>query len=395
MAQRTAVPRYRRYDGPPLFRQGYRPFFLAAGVWAAAAVPLWLLVFQGDLGLASAFDPVAWHAHEMIFGFAVAAVAGFLLTAIPNWTGGLPLQGPPLIGLFGLWVAGRIAVACSGAIGAGPAAAIDGAFLVVLLLVALREIVAGRNWRNLPMLLALALLITANLLAHFEAIGWIGTTLLGARLGIATLVVLIGLIGGRIIPSFTRNWLVKQGATALPAPFGPFDRLCVVVTLLALVGWVFAEGHPASGAALVVAGGLNLARLSRWQGQQTLSEPLVWSLHLGYLWVPLGLLLLGVGVAAPQVLSPTAGLHALTAGAVGGMTLAVMTRATLGHSGRGLEADPWTSTIYLAVAAAALLRVVASAIPALSLVLLWVSGLAWFAGFALFAVRYGRMHLGR
>ncbi|MEQ8354045.1 MAG: NnrS family protein [Kiloniellaceae bacterium] len=393
MTSRSAVPRYRAFTGPALFRQGFRPFFLAAGLWAAAAVPLWLAVLLSGLAVPTLFDPLAWHAHEMIFGFAAAVVAGFLLTAIPNWTGRLPLQGLPLAGLFLAWLAGRAAVSTSAVIGAGPAAALDLAFLVLLLLVALREIVAGRNWRNLPLLLALLALIAANALSHLEAAAVIDTGRLGARLGIATLVLLISLIGGRVIPSFTRNWLVKNGAATLPASFGGFDKLCLAATLLALLGWVFAEAQPLAGAALILAGALNFVRLARWQGHRTLSEPLVWSLHLGFLWVPLGLALLGLGIAAPDLLPTTAGLHALTAGAIGGMTLAVMTRATLGHSGRELKADGLTTTIYLAVATATGLRVAASMAPEFYAPLLLASGAAWSLAFGLFAIVYGRIHL--
>ena len=393
MSTRTAVPRYRAYDGPALFRQGFRPFFLAAGLWSAAAVPLWLLVFHGSTEVPTAFDPAAWHAHEMIFGFAAAVVAGFLLTAIPNWTGRLPLQGPPLAALFALWLVGRAAMAASAVIGAWPAAVLDLAFLLALLAVALREILAGRNWRNLPMLLALVLMIAANALAHLQAVGLAQVGPLGERLGIATLVLLIGLIGGRIIPSFTRNWLAKRGAGALPAAFGAFDKLCLLATLAALVCWVFAVEPSVASIALLAAGGLNLVRLARWQGLQTLSEPLVWSLHLGFLWVPLGLLLLGLGSLLPELVPATAGLHALTVGAVGAMTLAVMTRATLGHSGRDLRADRPTTVIYLAVAAAAAARVAASLLPEAYLALLWASALLWTLAFGLFVLHYGRIHL--
>ncbi len=393
MSERTAVPRYKPYSGPALFRQGFRPFFLAAGLWAVLAVPLWLLMFQGTLELPGAHGAVAWHAHEMIFGFATAVIAGFLLTAVPNWTGRLPLQGLPLVALFAVWLLGRAAVAASDAIGAMPAAVVDLAFLVTLLAVVLREIVAGRNWRNLPMVLALALLITANGLTHFGAAFFSDGGAMGERLGIATIVLLICLVGGRIIPSFTRNWLAKRGASALPAAFGGFDRLTLLITLAGLAAWVTAETHSVTGALLLAAGALNLARLARWQGRQTGSEPLVWSLHLGFLWVPLGLLLLGLGIFLPDRLPATAGLHALTVGAIGSMTLAVMTRATLGHAARRLAADRSTTAIYLAIGAAAALRVASSMTVDAYLPLLWSSAVLWMVAFGLFAVCYGRIHL--
>ncbi|GAB4236128.1 MAG: NnrS family protein [Kiloniellaceae bacterium] len=395
MSSRTAVPRYRPHEGPALFRQGFRPFFLAAGLWGLAALPLWLLMFQGAVELPSVFAPMAWHAHEMIFGVAGAVVAGFLLTAIPNWTGRLPLQGLPLALLFALWLLGRLAMAVSGAIGGLTAAGLDLAFLVALLAVALREILAGRNWRNLPLMAALGLLIAANLMTHLEATELASTGALGKRLGIAVLVLLVCLIGGRIIPSFTRNWLAKRDATALPAPFGTFDKVSLLTTAAALVAWVALPEQAAVGALLLLAGFLHLLRLGRWQPFQTLSEPLVWSLHLGFLWVPLGLLLLGLALVLPAWLPATAGLHALTAGAIGGMTLAVMTRATLGHSGRALTADGVTAVIYLAVAAAALLRVAAAVLPSAYVELLWGSGLAWSLAFGLFVIVYGRMHLAK
>lgn len=389
------MPGRTTYQGPALFRDGFRPFFLGAGVWAAAAVPLWLVIFQGDLSLPTAFGFLAWHAHEMIFGFAGAVVAGFLLTAIPNWTGRLPLRGLPLALLFSLWLAGRVAVAVSASLGALPAAVVDLAFPVVLLAVALREILVGRNWRNLPVMVALAGLILANALTHLQVLGLAEVGALGERLGIAVVVMLIALIGGRIVPSFTRNWLAKRGATALPRSFGRFDKLCLLVTLVALGTWAAAPERLTAAVLLLAAGVLNLARLARWQGGRTLPEPLVWSLHLGFLWVPLGLLLLGLAVLLPAAVPPTAGLHALTAGAIGAMTLAVMTRATLGHSGRALAADRWTTAIYLAVFLAAALRVAAALAASAYLPLLHASGAFWTLAFGLFALRYGRLQLTR
>jgi uncharacterized protein involved in response to NO len=368
---------------------------MAAGLWGLAALPLWLLVFQGAFILPTAFAPLAWHAHEMIFGFAGAVVAGFLLTAVPNWTGRLPLQGLPLALLFALWIAGRLVMAVSAEIGAGTAAIFDVAFLAALLAVALREIIAGRNWRNLPLMAVLGLLIAANALTHLEALGLATTGPLGERLGLAVLVQLICLIGGRVIPSFTRNWLVKRGAAELPAAFGIFDKACLIVTAAALTGWVAFPDRPAVGGLLLLAGALHLLRLARWQPLQTFSEPLVWSLHLGFLWVPLGLLLLGGANLAPAWLPATAGLHALGAGAIGSMTLAVMTRATLGHSGRALHADAVTATIYLAIAAAAALRVTAALLPDAYFTLLWLSGITWTLAFGLFVAVYGRIHISK
>lgn len=182
-------------------------------------------MLAGRLWLPSVMAPVEWHVHEMLYGFLVAAVAGFLLTAIPNWTGRMPLQGLPLLGLVLLWLAGRAACAVSEWTGGPAAAGVDLAFLAVFLAVVLREVTAGRNWRNLPMAAALVLLLAGNALMHAAALGWIADADVGWRLGLAVAVMLISLIGGRIVPSFTRNWLSKRESPVLPPPFGGIDRV--------------------------------------------------------------------------------------------------------------------------------------------------------------------------
>ena len=384
------IPRYRSHAGPALLSAGFRPFFLGAAIWAALAVPLWLAVFAGKVEVPSALAPTTWHVHEMVFGYAAATVAGFLLTAIPNWTGRLPLQGGPLVGLVLLWLIGRVAVLASARLGgAGVAAVADLAFPVVFLAVVAREIVVGKNWRNLPMVGALTLLAAGNLMVHAEALGWRQSAAAGNRLGVATLLMLITLIGGRIVPSFTRNWLVKAlpGAT-LPAPFDAFDRVVMALTALALVVWVAWPDGPVAAPAELLAGVALAARLARWRGGGTWREPLVLVLHLGYGWLALGFILLGAS-AYVSWLPPTAALHALTAGAVGSMTLAVMTRATLGHTGRTLAAGHGTVTIYALVTLAALLRVLAPLGAGNYLVVLWLAGAAWSGAFGLFAVLYG------
>jgi uncharacterized protein involved in response to NO len=385
-----AVPRFQAVAGPAFLRQGFRPFFLGAAVWALAAMAIWVAAFRGLVPIPTALSPVAWHAHEMIFGFVAAAIAGFLLTAVPNWTGRMPMRGLPLAVLFALWVTGRAAMLASGLIGAGAAAALDLSFLALLFGVVLREIVAGRNWRNLPITIVLAGLLLANVLIHAEAAGRAATGPAGQRLAIALIVLLISLVGGRIVPSFTGNWLKKRGETRMPAGHGVLDQIATAVLLIALALWVGAPESLVTGAMLVGAGVLALARLARWRGHRTLSEPLLWSLHLGFAWVPAGLLLTGSSLLLSS-LPATAGIHALTAGAMGSMTLAVMTRATLGHTGRALTADRWTAAMYLFVTAAAALRVAAPLVAEAYLPLVWASGLAWIAAFGTFAVRYGRL----
>jgi uncharacterized protein involved in response to NO len=242
--------------------------------------------------------------------------------------------------------------------------------------------------------LALAGLLAANALTHADAAGIAATGPLGQRLGIGIAILLISLVGGRIIPSFTLNWLKKRGETRLPARFGAPDRLALGLLAAALATWVIAPESHIAGAAMVTAGFAALVRLARWCGHLTLVEPLVWSLHLGYVWVPIGLLLTGLSALLPDV-PRIAGLHALTAGAMGGMTLAVMTRATLGHTGRPLVADRWTAAAYLLVAAAAVFRVAAPFSADGYVALLWAAGLAWCAGFGIFAMHYGRLLLTR
>ena len=386
-ADRDSGPKSRDYRGAALLREGFRPFFLAAGLWAALAMPLWMAVWLGWLTLPTAFDPVTWHGHQMLFGFVGAAIAGFLLTAVPNWTGRLPVRGWPLGLLAGIWLVGRLAVAFSEIIGVWTAAFLDLAFFLALFAVLLREIAAGRNWRNLPVVLIVCLLLVCNLLVHLEFVGAAETAAMGLRLSIAVVGTLIALIGGRIVPSFTRNWLKKRGETVMPAPFGRFDKLVIAVTLSAGVAWAVAPDWPGSGGLCLLAGLGNAWRLSRWRGHRTGAEPLVWVLHLGYSWIPLGFVLLGLAVLLPD-LPRSAALHALTSGAMGTMILAVMTRAILGHTGQALTAGGGTTAIYGLVTLATLLRTLVSVFDPANATGLLAAALCWFLAFGLFLVLY-------
>jgi uncharacterized protein involved in response to NO len=369
------------FAGPALFSYGFRPFFLAAGVLAAVYMPLWMLVWTGHARLAGPFSPVDWHIHEMLFGYVPAALAGFLFTAIPNWTGRLPKQGWPLAGLLALWVAGRLAVAGAGGLPAPAVLAVDGAFLLVLTAVITVEIVAGRNWRNLKVLVPVLVLAAANVVFHLEAMTY-GTAEIGRRLGFAVVILLIMLIGGRIIPSFTRNWLVRRGAGPLPAPFGRFDALALAAAVLALGIWTAGIETRAGAAALALAALLHAVRLIRWQGARCLRSAILLMLHVSYAFIPVGLAALASGYEV-------AGLHLLGIGAIGGMTLSVMMRAAMGHTGRALAAGGLLGAAFAALVLAALLR---SAVPDGSLAAfsgVMLAATLWTAAFAAFVWRVG------
>ncbi len=383
-----------RPRGAGILANAFRPFFLGGAIWAVVVLPLWVHAFSDGMDLPNAFDLRGWHIHEMLFGQVAAIVTGFMFTAIPNWTGRLPIAGPRLGLLFLVWLAGRLAVFFGAEIGPWAVLFVDAAFLVAVVGLALREIVTGRNWRNLPVVFVAAAFAAGNILMLLApATGW-ETAEIGWRLGLAAVLLLMTLIGGRIVPSFTRNWLHGRGVKALPAPFGTIDKAALAAGAVALAVWVADLPGLASGGLMLLAAILHALRLKRWQGLRTWAEPLVTILHIGYAWIPIGFGILG----ATYVLEApwgTAGVHALTAGAVGTMTLAVMTRATLGHTGNRLHAGPGTVLIYGLVLVGAVLRVAWAIAPELDHVALAGSGFAWAGAYLLFALLYGPVLFGR
>ncbi len=383
----TPVDRLRARNAalPALFSYGFRPFFLGGALTAALAVPLWLAMVATGAEPPGPFSASSWHVHEMIFGYIAAVVAGFVLTAVPNWTGRLPVTGWPLIGLFVLWLAGRAASAAM----PWPAAAavIDMAFLVTLAAVVWREIVAGRHLGSVPVAALITVFAFANLLFHLQD-PWPAVAGYGQRLALGAAALLISLIGGRITPSFTRNWMAKAGLSPLPTPFNRFDKLTIMATVAAVGLWVGLPEALVTGWALVMAGALHLVRVARWRGINATREPIVLIMHLGYLWLAVSLLLMGLAALDPASISGAAALHALGAGAVGTMTLAVMTRASLGHTGRTIATSPATLAVYILVTLGALLRVAAPMVPELYLAILFTGGGLWSAAFALFALAY-------
>ncbi|MBN9604063.1 MAG: NnrS family protein [Afipia felis] len=386
MTQRPPVPRLRDYQGPAILSYGFRPFFLLGAVYAGLAILVWLPVFLGELTLRTAFIPRDWHVHEMLYGYLPAVITGFLFTTIPSWTGRLPVQGTPLLVLVIVWLLGRFAVTCSVGIGWLAAMLIDVSFLALIAAATGREVFAGRNWRNLKVVALVVLLLIGNIAFHLEA-HFSGAADYGIRVGIAVVVLLIMLIGGRIIPSFTRNWLVRENPGRLPSPFAGFDVTIVILSAAMLLVWIVRQDGSLVGCLLAAAGVLHVIRLGRWAGDRTLKERLVLILHVGYAFIPAGFLL--ASAAAFDLVPASAAIHAWMAGGAGVMTLAVMTRASLGHTGQQLTASLSTQGIYVAIVTAAIARIGAVILPAWSMALLYVAALAWVAAFLGFAVCFG------
>lgn len=382
--------RLRAIADAPLLSAGFRPFFLFGALYAGLSILVWIPAFHGRLEIASAFVPRDWHIHEMLYGFLTAVVTGFLFTAIPNWTGRLPIRGLPLLGLVLLWIAGRLVVTFSAHTGWLVAMLVDASFLTVVVLAAAREIAAGKNWRNLPVLGIVSCLLIGNVAFHLEARHVVMADI-SIRIGVAVIVLLLSLIGGRIIPSFTRNWLVRENPGRLPVPFARFDKMVLVMTVAALLLWIARPLDSVTSLFLLVAGLLHIVRLARWAGDRGTREGLLLILHVGYAFVPVGFLL--SAAAKFNDLPASAGLHAWMAGAAGVMTLAVMSRATLGHTGQALHASKATLLIYALIIVAALLRIAAVLLPGV-VPLLHTAALAWALAFIGFAIVYSPLLIG-
>jgi uncharacterized protein involved in response to NO len=372
-----------------LWSRGLRPFFLMAGLCALALVPTWVAMLNGLVPVPAWLSPPWWHAHEMVFGFVAAAASGFLLTAVPSWTGTPPVTGGRLAALVGLWLAGRVAMALAGLLPPAAVAVVDLAFLPVLAAVLARPLFSSGQWRNYGFVVILLALAGANLLTHLDATRAVGGVAhLGLRLAVFLVVTLLVIIGGRIVPAFTLGALQRAGSDAAVRVHPWAGRIAILAVVLFIGSEIAAPRTLWTGAAAGVAALALVARMSGWQSVRTLRDPLLWSLHLGYAWVAVGLACIALADLF-WLLPWTTGLHALTAGAFGTMILAVMTRAALGHTGRPLRAPRGIPEAYLLVTAGALLRTSAPVLlPEHLLGALAVSGTLWATAFALFLAVY-------
>jgi uncharacterized protein involved in response to NO len=386
--KRGGIPRGISNTGPIVFSYGFRPFFLGAASWAILAMALWMAAITLGLPAGGAYGAIEWHAHEMLFGFAPAVLAGFLLTAVPNWTGRLPVSGIPLVVLVSIWLAGRVAMLATGAIGVLPAAAIDASFLLSLLVICAREVIAGHKWKDLKVIAGLAALSTANVFFHYSVISG-DITGSPTRLAVSAYTMLVIIVGGRILPSFTRNWLNRFGRTDFPVPYDAFDVTAIFGALGTFVLWVFWPDSKMTAIAAFVAATLHGVRLMRWRGWTTHSEKLLLVLHAAYLFVPLGFI--GIAAGATGLIDQISVLHLLTIGSIACMMLAVMTRVSRGHTGRLLTSSTNTNVAYIAIIAAAIVRPLANVFPAAYQVLVPAAGVLWIVAFGLFMLEYAPM----
>jgi len=371
-----------------LFSYGFRPFFWAAGAYALVAIAAWLWIYTtGALPLAS-LPPQAWHGHEMLYGFVAAAIAGFLLTAVPSWTGARGFAGVPLMILAAIWLAGRLAFAAASILPVPLVLVCELAFFPALAVLIAPPLVRARN-RNTPLLLVLTgiwLTDVIYLYAFLRGDAVLARSVLVVAIDIV--LVLVTVIGGRIVPAFTASALRTRGLT----PDLRSNRWVDGLAIGAMAGIVLVDIiAPSSRAAGVIAGLAVIAQVMRFTGWRTLRslfEPLVWCLHLAYVWLPIGLamkavfLLTGAGWAAHW-------MHAFTIGVAASMVLAVMTRAALGHTGRALAASRPITAAYVLLSLAAAVRVFAPSVP--SLAYQWTvlaAGALWIGAFAIFLIKY-------
>lgn len=376
-----------------LFSYAFRPFFLLLVVQAIAMVPFWSLTWSGAVPFAWQRNPIYWHGHEMLNGFAGAAIGGFLLTAVANWTNRPAVSGWPLMLLCAVWLVGRLSV------GSAVAAAIfDIGYWSLLLMIAANEILRAGNRRNYKLLFVLAAMLLIDAGWHFAELHQptLQRQFLWAQMYLVVLLVTI--IGGRVIPAFTGNWLRRQAASqktpAVPAQMPvAFNRMDLLV-ILAFVGFALCSVFSAPSIVTLpvgmIAAALHAVRLSRWLGHLTLSDPLVWMLHLSYAWIPVGIALMAL--ASIGWVSPSAGIHALTTGAIAGMIVSVSSRAALGHTNRALVAHPALTCSIVLLNLTAVLRVGASMLDMQMLVSL--SALSWIVAFLCYGYVFVPILLG-
>ena len=364
-----------------LFALGFRPFFLGAGIFSVLLIALWLAIYTDVISLGLSIPPAQWHAHEMIFGFAGAVIVGFLLTAVQNWTGVKTLSGKPLAILFLLWLAGRLLPFVPG-IPLALYALIDAALFPAAMIAIAHPIIRARQVRNYAFPVMLAMLTAANLLVHAQWLGIMQTAATGLTLAVYMIVMMMVVMGGRVIPSFTDGKLRTQAQR-----WKWVEWLAPALTLATLATLLTMPVSPVTALIAAAACFVHAVRLAGWYTQKYWSVPLLWVLHLGYGWIVIGFLL--TALAALQIVTPSLALHAFTAGAIGTLTLGMMARVSLGHTGRMLEPAKLVEFSFALITLAAAIRVLMPLLlPDAYAITISISGLIWMAAFAIFTLIY-------
>ncbi|MFO1502636.1 MAG: NnrS family protein [Steroidobacteraceae bacterium] len=364
---------------------GFRPHFLLAGVSALALVIVWALNQVFAIPLGTAWPPLLWHAHEMLFGFITCAIGGFLLTAVPSWTGQKGYAGAPLAVLSLVWLLARLLAASSRWWPPVLVALIDLAYLPLLAGLVAAPLIRERN-RNTPFLLILAVLWLCNVVFHWALLRQDAQLAYRALLlGIDIVLVLVTVVGGRIVPAFTSSGLRQAGVVVSNNPL--LGRVAIAGMILVLVSDLLWPQQTASGIIAAVVALVQLLRLAQWRSLRTLRHPIIWILHLAYAWLPLGLALKAVTLLTHYSFGAF-WLHALTVGALTTMIVAVMTRASLGHTGRPLVVSPWTTTAYVLLTVAAIVRVFGAALGFDHRTQIAGSAIVWSGAFLLYLFVY-------
>jgi uncharacterized protein involved in response to NO len=361
----------------------FRLFFLLAAIMSALWMPVWGLVWLEGQTVATDLTPLGWHVHEMVFGYVGAVVAGFVLTAARSWTGRETLRGWSLALLIALWCAGRVVAGQGARWPAWVGPVVDGSFYALVAFGAGRAVIGARSWRNLGILVVIAVLGACDVIVHLYVHGHLGLGW-GIRafdVALDVIVVLIILFGGRIVPLFTKN------AVGGVRDQGVLDR----AGLIAVWAWaamdVIAPAHALGHGLAIAAGLLNAARLIGWGGSRTLGKPILWVLHLGWLLLALGLIAVGVSGFWDRI-PPSAATHLMTVGGIGLVTLGMMARVSLGHTGRELRVPRVVAIGFGFLIVATVARVAAGFSRSHYDDLIWLAALSWAAGFAAFALRY-------
>jgi len=369
----------------PAFNLGFRPLFLLAGAFATLVIPLWLVIFTGLWPAPPYLGPVGWHAHELLFGFTAAVIAGFLLTAVRNWTGLATPTGPLLTLLALLWFVARVGLLSTAIVPTWLVAVIDVSFLPAIAGVLLPPLWRAGNHNNIVFPFILMALAGANLVIHLQALGVLasgGERALQFSLNIITLIMTV--IGGRVIPAFSANALPEVRIRRLAWA----DALGVGLVIMVLVIDLFPSLHAIAGPVALLAAAANIIRMLRWQSLATRRVPMLWILHVGYAWIVVALALKGLA-GVLLVVTPSAAIHALTVGAIGSLTLGMMSRVSLGHTGRAIVASTTITVAFALINVGAIIRVVIPiAAPGFYLPGLIVAGLLWTAAFALFVIDF-------